>query len=297
MVLKLRTAYWWVVMCAWQTRLDHRWQPLACVLSCFAGVACAEVIRLGGPRDIVVNVEDVRGGFSVTVEMQPVSCFDAATNARINRSKAGLYGLAGLAKSLDVDAARLSVERNVSGVTVDGVQQGALRYRLVLFVPEASLNVFEDGDSEPVLVGGPGTSESSSQAASQLFTCVHDHEMTIEEVRKSFAEQVSQLMGGAATTASSPSVKKQAEVVRVALNVLDADARKAFSAAQQDIEGDLRLLSVEKEGLSKTLARAQDDFKKIKAEAVEEAENLSLIVETPASDEGPTNTDDKQVPK
>jgi hypothetical protein len=266
--------------------------------ACFALVAFAETIRLGGPRDIVVAIDDVRDGFSVTVEMLPVTCFDGATNARINRSKAYLYGLAGLAKSLDIDAARLSAFSDVSGVTVKGVQPGVQRYSLVFFVPEAGLDGLENGESGPVSVDGAGASVPAPQASSQLFTCVYDYEMTIGEVQKGYADQVSKVVHGVANGASDDSVEKRAQIAHAALAAIDADARKAFEAAKNAFEEDLRVLSVEKEVLLLKLTKAQGDFEAAKTEALVQMERLvRLAAENSATAEGPTNSNQRQVPK
>jgi hypothetical protein len=171
-----------------RARFNRFFQLAAGVLACSAGFATAETIRLGGPRDIVVDIDDVQGGFSVVVEMRPVACFDKATNARINRSKACLYGLAGVEKSLAIETGRLAALRNVIGMNVEEVTPAADRYRLRFFVPETELHREDAPVSATEL--GHAADGSSLQASprSELFTCVRDYEMTFEELKRSFCE-------------------------------------------------------------------------------------------------------------
>jgi len=249
-----------VTMHAWLVCWDRLWQPLACVLLCFAGVARAEVIRLGGPRDVVVGVEDVRRGFSVTVEMRPVSCFDAATNARINRSKARLYGLTGLGKSLDIDPDRLAAGCNISGVEVDTTPQIAERYRVRFFVPETGI----DEPNQPIAVNSDSTAAdaptSPPRHPSQLFTCVNDYAITIAELKAAYDERLAEVETKATADGAEALVEEHVKAAGQVLENLNLEAKAAFTAVGQEFATDLRVLTVEKESLEKILTAARTEF-------------------------------------
>ena len=297
MVLNRRIASLCVITCGWLVRSDLRWQLLACGLSCFLDVASAEVIRLGGPRDIVVDVEDVRGGFSVTVEMQPVSCFDPATNARINRSKARLYGLAGIGKSLDIAPDRLAAGHDISGVEVDAPQQNGARYRFRLFVPESVIA----GQEQP-LDGNLNTPAADAATApdknrSQLFSCVDDHAKTIEELKAAYNERLAETENNAIDALAGTIAGDHLKTAREALSSLDAEAKEAFKAVEQEFGADLRVLTVEMESLAKLLATARADFEASRKKAyarIEEAAGRAAEAIDPALT-SPEATDPRSV--
>lgn len=230
-------------------------------------VTLAETIRMGGPRDVLVEVADADGGFAVNVEMRPVACFDQATNARVNRSKACLYGLLGLSKALDIDSGRLSTSRSVSGVAIDTVSADANRYRLRFFVPEAGIG----GESQQI--GSDGNAEitdtTSAQPAkrSQLFTCVTDYETTIAGLQTSSAERLSDALKPVQPPVDPVDKSPDFKGVRVELKSVGNDASIAFAAVGREVHDDLRLLTIEKESLEKLLAEAQRRWNASVAEA------------------------------
>lgn len=286
MSLKCRIALSCAVTFGWLVRWDRLWQPLAYLLVCFAGDAYAEVVRLGGPRDIVVDVQDVRGGFSVTVEMRPVSCFDPATNARINRAKARLYGLVGLGQSLDIAPDRLAAGRDISGVEVDAAQQTDHRYRFRLFVPESGLVGQGQPRDDPRDTSAARAPANPARNQSQLFTCVDDHAATIEELKATYCEHLAEIEKRAVETLSRTSVGEHLEAARQALATFDTEASAAFKAAEQGFKADLRVLTVEKESLAKVLAAAQADIKARHNKAsvsIQEAATRAAKETTPAS--------------
>jgi hypothetical protein len=246
-------------------------------VACLAPVTLAETIRMGGPREVVVDVADADGGFAVNVEMRPVACFDQATNARVNRSKACLYGLLGLAKALDIDSGRLSTSRSVSGVAVDTVSADANRYRLRFFVPEAGIGgesqqIGSDGDAED-------TDTTSAQPAkrSQLFTCVTDYETTIAGLQTSSAERLSDTLKPVQPPADPADSSPDFEGVRVKIKSVGKDAGDAFAAVGREVHDDLRLLTIEKESLGKMLAEAQRRWDASVAEAVSEVDVVEKL--------------------
>jgi hypothetical protein len=260
MSLKCRIASSGVVTSGYRMRRDRIGLPLACVLFCLAGVACAETIRLGGPRDIVVYVEDVRGGFSVTVEMRPVSCFDAVTNARINRSKACLYGLAGLGKSLDIEPDRLAAGCGISGVEVDTAPQDGSRYRVRFFVPESGIGGPDHATAVAADSSNAEVPTSPPRPRSQLFTCVDDYATTITELKAAYDDRLAEIETKAIVAVPDALVDEHLKAARQAVAKLDLEAKAALTAAGQEFAADLRVLTIEKESLEKVLAAARAEF-------------------------------------
>jgi hypothetical protein len=263
-------------------KLSHLFLQLTgCLLACCAGVATAETIRLGGPRDIVVDIDNVNSGFSVVVNMRPVACFDKATNARINRSKAYFYGLAGLEKSLTVKAGGLASLRNITGMTVEELAPTAERYRLRFFVPATEL------DRKVPAALADESSDSADEASlhappqSQLFTCVHDYEMTFEELKKSFSEGLDDAVGAASKAVGRDNIADIVGEARRSLAAIDSDAKRAFTAVEKDFKEDLRLLTMEKESLAKSLATAAAVFEVAKAAAYSTLESMEPRFQTP----------------
>jgi hypothetical protein len=230
-----------------------------CLIACaIAGLAHAETIRLGGPRDVVVDVEDVKGGFSVVVEMRPVACFNEATNARVNRSKASLYGLAGLAQSLEINPDQVAAGSAVTGVKVHGVQSDGGRYRLRFFVPETAFNGLEDesgvGKATPLSTPFPST---ATQKRSQLFTCVDDYVMTIVELKNTYKDRLTAVEQAVGDVSPGERFQDRLVSVPVELTEIDKEAEAAFHAVEQEFKTDLRVLSLEKESLLADLNAAR----------------------------------------
>lgn len=228
---------------------------LACVLAWLWVYGSAEVISLGGTRDIVVEVDDVPDGFSVVVAMIPVSCFDAATNERLNRSKARLHGLAGLGKSLDISPELLGVYRGIAGFELEVLQPLNDRYRARFFVPECRIES-EASDSTDS-IDAPAF---PAGGRSQLFTCVDDHAATIEDLKVIYCERLSEFDEIAVESLSSLSVSNQPESADERLSSLEREADLAFSAAEQEYLADLRVLAFEKASLGKRLVAARAGF-------------------------------------
>lgn len=267
-------------------RWDRLWQSLACVLCCFAGIAGAEVVRLGGPRNIIVDVEDVRGGFSITVEMRPVSCFDAATNARINRSKACLYGLTGLGKSLDIDPDRLAAGCDISGVDMDDASQNGDRYRVRFFVPESGIREPEQTTAADSDSSDADASASPPRNRSQLFTCVDDYATTIAALKAAYDDRLAEIETKVVADRADALVEEHVKAARQALATLHLEAKAAFTAAGREFAADLRVLSTEKESLEKVLDAARADFEASSAKAsarVETAAQSAAEKPTPTS--------------
>jgi hypothetical protein len=267
--------------------INRFFQLAGCILACSAGFATAETICLGGPRDIVVDIDDVQEGFSVVVEMRPVACFDKATNARINRSKACLYGLAGLEKSLAIETGRLAALRNVIGMNVEEVTPAADRYRLRFFVPETELHREETAVLAEELHHAADESSLEAPPRSELFTCVRDYEMTFEELKRSFCERVDDAVEAASKAASRDTIAEFAGEARRTLAVIDSDAKRAFTAAEKDFTEDLRVLTMEKNSLSKSLASAAANFEAAKAAAYSALELLEIRIQKQPSPASP----------
>jgi hypothetical protein len=249
----------------------------------FAADSFGETIRLGGPRNIVVDVKDERDGFSIIVEMLPVKCFNAATNARLNRSKACFYGLAGLGRSLGVDAADLNLRHDIAAIQVIDVRPDDARYRLRFFLPEHAIRVSQPQKAASKSLGVVDASTCFDRNRSQLFTCVEDYAMTIEQLKDTYNERLSDRMTNAVGTFTSIGIDEQLDSARLAIAEVEAEAKASFEATKREFGQDLRVLALEKRSLATLLEAtlAEFDASKQKADAALEAAALGAAKQRP----------------
>jgi hypothetical protein len=269
---------------------------LALVLSLVfcAQITSGETIRLGGPRDIVVEIQDVPNGFSVAVDMRAVSCFDAATNSRVNRSKAYLYGLAGLERSLAVEPGQLNVARHIASVQITASQLVAGRYRLEFFLPETSLSVHDRRPLSSEIISRPSdTTDKAPQDRSQLFTCVEDYAMTIKELNRVFNERIQNAANAVITTDIAEVMDEELNAARNALSQVKMEADTAFTSVAVEVAADLRVLSVEQAHLNDVLAHARADFD---ASAARAQSSLQALVKQAEAQPNPPTLDSTSRP-
>ncbi len=194
----------------------------------------AETILLGGPRGAGVTVQRRADSFIVTIEMTPVSCFDEATNADVNRTKAECLALSGFCHSSFGKAKKLTSDTVSSensnaifrGVTIQdaGLQGGKFRLRLV--IPE-------DGIQPPT--AKPAVSKPFDRS-SPLFTRYGDHEATIDALHQTLKAELAKVVDDlAAAKAEKPAIMEAVKALRT------AGARR-FGTLRELIQGDNLLL-------------------------------------------------------
>lgn len=257
----------------------------------------AEVIEFGGPRNVIVRIEDRGADYAVTAAMLPVAAFDKATNALLCRSQAEQFALSGLTKLLSDGAAAAS--RSYSGVTAERVDLVDGRYELTLSVPKAGIGpprqpmpkaAAVPKPSEPPSSDEPGSNEQepAAQAGSSnppasgtwrsnaLFTVFDDYAATIETVAQEMIRQVARIGldcdKAAGETLSAPDrplsefearIKACKEGIGGCGGGLDAITERANSAFQQiqiQYRKDLKVMSIERDALDDALGAKQQEF-------------------------------------
>lgn len=218
-----------------------------------------ETMTFGGARGARATIEPLAGKFAVTVEMTPVSCFDDATNAGVNRTKAESYALTafcrssfGKAKLLAGDApATGSSDAIFRGVTIQdaGLQGGKFRLRLV--IPE-------DGIQPPT--AKPAVSKPFDRS-SPLFTRYGDHEATIDALHRTLRAELAKVVDDLAAA------KAEKPVIMEAVKALHTAGTRRFGTLRELIEGDSLLLDTTErpELLAKEAAAEAEWAKKVDA--------------------------------
>lgn len=228
---------------------------LTCTLSTVAiGVMAAEepgvereTIAFGGPRGVRVTIERHAGNFVVATEMTPVSCFDEATNASVNRAKAESYALNGLCGSNFGKTKQLSRDTLKStradavfrGIVVEAVGRQGGKYQLRLLIPEGGIQA----GSVP-----PGNAKPFDRS-SPLFTRYGDHEATISALERTLVADMAKLVDDKATQ------KKESSDLISAVEALRAAGIDRFATLREVIRSDNLLLdTTEKPELDEKVA-------------------------------------------
>lgn len=219
----------------------------------------AETIPLGGPRGASVTIQHRTASFVVTIEMTPVSCFDEATNADVNRTKAECLALSGFCRSSFGKAKKLASDTLTSensnaifrGVTIQdaGLQDG--KYRLRLAIPE-------DGIQPPP--AKPAVSKPFDRS-SPLFTRYGDHEATIDALHRTLKSELSKVVDDLAAA------KAEKPVIMEAVKALHTAGARRFGTLRELIQGDNLLLDTTErpELLAKEAAAEAEWAKKVDA--------------------------------
>lgn len=208
-----------------------------------------ETIALGGPRGAKITIDRLADKFAVTVEMAPVSCFDAPTNSSVNRTKAESYALTGFCGSGFGKAKQLTHETLKSiqadavfqRVTVESAGLEGGKYRLRLLIPE-------DG----IQARPPQPVESRPfDRTSPLFTRYGDHEATISALGRTLVADMATLVDNqAARQTRSSDLISAVETLRPA-------GKERFATLRHVIQSDILLLdTTEKPELEKKILAA-----------------------------------------
>lgn len=209
-------------------------------LTQFGHVSAADVtstIDLGGLRQAkaVLTITDTE--YVIKVRMLPVQCFDAATNARLNREKARELALQALAKHLSEKEA---VEFTVSGIQIEKVGTEGKFYTQNLRVPRTGVSVVRDEEKPPVKKG-----EDRVAFTSELFTRKRDYLNTLDNLTAALACDVQK------------AEDKAGESFNLAIAELKEQGLKNLEGIGKEIKEDLLLLSVEQEELNDALDKAK----------------------------------------
>jgi hypothetical protein len=171
-------------------RPGRRWMPagklprcLPVVLALLLGAAPpaarpGATVELKGRRQVRVEVGQGEGNYLLHARMPPVSSFDEATNARLNRDRARQCALLGLARHL---AGGGRVQLEVAGARVVRTGREGKFYTLTLSVPQAGVKRVEGRGAVP-LVAEPGKPVRVDPFAAPFFTRKSDHLLTLAQV-------------------------------------------------------------------------------------------------------------------
>ena len=94
----------------------------------------AKTIELGGPRKVITQVAQKGERFEVAVGMLAVSCFDPATNKRLNREKAIRYVHLAITQYLGLEG-KASSQLTLSGLSTQSTSLDKNRFNLTVVFP------------------------------------------------------------------------------------------------------------------------------------------------------------------
>jgi hypothetical protein len=203
-------------------------------------------IDLGGLRHVqaVVSLED--GQYTVRVRMLPVTCFDAVTNARVNRDKGEGYAFQALARHL---SAEKSVQMEVSGARVAATGRDGKFFTLTLQVPRTGVKLLREGEA-PANAPRSGVVQRVAFDA-PFFTRKRDYLHTAEWLAAGLNADLR-----AAESKAGPDEKRQAAFA-LAVAELEERGDDLFQKLRSEVEEDKLLLAVEREEVLGDLARRQ----------------------------------------
>jgi hypothetical protein len=218
-------------------RWPSAFTSLFIVSSLLAGRPVAATVELGGLRQVRVKVEQAEGKYLVQARMLPVSAFDAATNARLNRERARQYALTGLARHLAGDS---KAQFEIAGAVVVRTAQEGKFFTLALSVPRTGVKVLPAGGAVD-LVADPEKPVRVDPFASPFFTRKSDHLHTL-----------ALLAAGLKADLRSAERKvekdgKQAPAFLLAIAELEERGDDCFGKALAEVKGDRLLLKLERE--------------------------------------------------
>lgn len=112
------------------------------LLAVATGMAAAEpaVVKLGGPREAVVEIEHEGMDYRLGVTMRAVTSFDARSDREANRSLARGFATAALSRQLGCGPHQ---ELSLTGLTAGGESLEGDRFSLAFAVPEAGVKLVD----------------------------------------------------------------------------------------------------------------------------------------------------------
>jgi hypothetical protein len=240
---------------------------LAVTLCAWVGLPCRaaekKTIDLGGLRRVQAEVQVEGDDYVVRTRMLPVSCFDAATNARLNRDKAELYSLQGLARYL---SRAKDTHLDVSGARVTATGRAGKFYTLVLRVPRAGVKVVRAGPGRPV--APPAKAVRRLAFTDSFFTRKRDYLHTLERLAAGLAAD----LRGAERRAAE--AEKGREGFPLAVAELEERGEDNFKKLRAEVSADKLLLTVEKDEVLGDLGRRRARWLKSLGDAVRRHEAL-----------------------
>jgi hypothetical protein len=113
---------------------------------CVAQDSLVESFYLGGPRKVVAQVTQEGERIEIAVDMLPISCFDAATNKKLNREKAIRYVHLAFAEYLGVAGRQVS-SLKLAEMSVRSENFDKKRFKFIVVLPFTSAPLREEVSS------------------------------------------------------------------------------------------------------------------------------------------------------
>jgi len=195
---------------------------------------------LGGIRQAKATVTVSERDFVISVRMLPVHCFDAATNARLNREKARELAMWALAKNL---SDKNAVEFYVSGAQVEKVGTEGKSYTLILRVPRKGVSLIQAGEKPSAKASGDRVAFSSA-----LFSRKRDYLDTLDQLTNS-------VLADLQTVENKAKEEKDSDSLAIAADDIEKKWVKNLKALGQEIKDDLLLFTIDQEELNQAMEK------------------------------------------
>jgi hypothetical protein len=215
-------------------------------------------IDLKGLRQVRVEVEQVEGRYMLHTRMLPVSAFDEATNARLNRDRAQQYALTGLARHLAKDR---KSQFEIAGARVVRTGRDGKFYTLTLSVPTAGVKRSEERRPVP-LVPAPGKPVRVDPFTAPFFTLKNDHLLTLAQIASGLAVDLRE----AGKKVSKDTSSIQAFLIRA--TELEEQGDRCFDKVHTEVKEDRLLLKLESEEILAELERQRKAWRQALLAAV-----------------------------
>jgi hypothetical protein len=209
-------------------------------------------------RQVRVEVEQSQGNYLLHARMLPVSAFDEATNARLNRDRARQCALMGLARHL---AGGGKAQFEVAGARVVRTGRQGKLYTLTLSAPQAGVKRVEGRGALPLL-HEPGKPVRLDPFAASFFTRKSDHLLTLAQIAFALAEDLRE----ASKKVGKDAPSARAFLLRVA--ELEERADRCFDKVRAEVKGNRLLLELESEEVLAELKRQREAWRQALAAAV-----------------------------
>lgn len=218
------------------------------------GLAFAEVreFELGGVRQVKARVQHDEGGYQCDIGFLPVSCFDPATNKKINLSKSRGYAMRAMAMLAGITTGTFkSVNLRVSKPLAVNSDRATIQYLADNI--EILKGAEESNKTGPLQPGQETDQEMATErisadetSARTLLSCLGDLRSTLHELDHSLNAEIADL---------EPGDKLEDSVAD-----LEERAVEAFGRLNAETLVEKLLLSIEKNGLITEVRKEQREF-------------------------------------
>jgi hypothetical protein len=212
-------------------------------------------ITLGGPRQVQAAVSIGPEEYAVEVKLLPVRCFDAATNARLNRDLARRYALQALARHL---SGKKAAEFTVSGARVASAAGDGKLYTLTLRVPRAGV--------APAQAGRPPRPRGEAETVAfdaDLFTRKRDYLQTLDRLAAGWLADLEALQ-------KKPTGPGTDEAFALGIAELEEQGLNNLEQLEAEVRRDRLLLFTEKDEIAEGLASTRKKFLEQLKQAVQQ---------------------------